>query len=62
MKNCTNVLKKDTKISWTNEYRDSYEYINKPLGEYPILVSHDYDKPFLIFSFVFENTIETILL
>lgn len=61
MKSITDMLKKDTKIKCTFESRDSFEYINKTLGEAPVLFSHDYDKPFLIFSFASENTISVVL-
>jgi len=36
--------------------------MKKSLGEYLVLVSTDYDKPFLIFYFSSENTIEIFLL
>jgi hypothetical protein len=62
MKNITDMLKKDSEIKWTVESKNSFEQIKKSLGESPVLVSPDYDKPFLIFSFASENTIAAVLL
>jgi hypothetical protein len=61
-KNIIVMLKKDTEIKWIYESRDSFEWINKSIGEYPFLVRIDYDKPFLILYFSYENTIIVVFL
>jgi hypothetical protein len=62
MKNISDMLKKDSEIKWTVESKYSFEKIKKALGKSPVLVSHNYDKAFIIFSFSFENTIAVVLL
>jgi hypothetical protein len=56
------MLKKESEIKWNAESKDSFENIKKALGESPVLVSPEYDKEFLIFSFSSENTIAVVLL
>jgi hypothetical protein len=58
----TNMLKKDAKIKWTPESHSSFDRIKKALIEAPILISPNYFKEFLIFSFSSEDTIATVLL
>jgi len=62
MKNITDVMKKDNENKWTIESKDSFEKIKKAIEEFPVLVSLDYEKPFLIFSFSSKNTIVVFLL
>jgi hypothetical protein len=45
-----------------NEYKVSFQRVKKSIGEAPVLVSPDYSKEFLIFSFAFEHTIAAVLL
>jgi len=62
MKNIIDMLKKESEIKWNAKSKDSFEHIKKDLGETPVLVSHEYDKEFLIFSFSSENNIAVDLL
>jgi hypothetical protein len=55
-------LRKDSEIKWTVESRDSFDQIKKSLTEAPVLVSPDYSKDFLIFSFASFDTVATVLL
>jgi hypothetical protein len=62
VKDLTDMLKKDNDVKWSSEARFSFEQIKKSLGEAPVLVSPNYSKDFLIFSFASENTIVAVLL
>jgi hypothetical protein len=58
----TNMLKKYVDIKWSQEAKSSFQRIKKALVEAPVLVSPDYSKEFLIFSFSSEETIVVVLL
>jgi hypothetical protein len=58
----TDMLKKDSKVKWTIEAKASFEHVKKSIGEALVLVSLDYTKEFLIFSFTSEHTIAAMLL
>jgi hypothetical protein len=62
VKYITTMIWKDSEIKWTIEARDSFDQIKKTLTEAPVLVSPDYSKDFLIFSFASFDTIATVLL
>jgi len=47
----TNMLKKESDIRWTPEAKKSFEDIKRAILESPVLVSPDFSKDFLIFSF-----------
>jgi len=55
------MMKKDNEVKWTTEAKASFQRVNKFI-EAPVLVSLDYTKEFLIFSFASEYTIATVLL
>jgi hypothetical protein len=58
----TDMLKKDNEVKWTTEAKESFQRVKKSIGEALVLVSPDYTKEFLIFSFASEYTIATVLL
>jgi hypothetical protein len=62
VKDLTDMLKKDSEVKWSSEARYSFDQIKKSLGEAPVLISPDYSKEFLIFSFSSDNTIVAVLL
>jgi len=62
MKQITDMLKKDQEIKWTLESRSSFEKIKQAIGKSLVLISPDYAKYLLIFSFPSENTIVAVLL
>jgi hypothetical protein len=62
VKYITTMLRKDSEIKWTVESRDSFDQIKKSLTEAPVLVSPDYSKDFLIFSFASFDIVATVLL
>ena len=62
MKWITSMLKKDSNIKWTPEAKQSFEDIKKAISEAPVLVSPNFSKDFIIFSFASEHTIAGVLL
>jgi hypothetical protein len=56
------MLKKDVDIKWTQKAKSSFERIKQALIEALVLISPDYSKDFLIFSFASEETIDVALL
>ena len=62
IKQITAMLKKDQEVKWTAEARNSIEKIKQALTEASVLVSPDFLKDFLTFSFASQDTIAAILL
>jgi hypothetical protein len=62
MKPLYKLLKKDVKFEWSEESKRAFESIKTAICEAPVLVSPDYDKDFMIFSFASEDTIAGVLL
>jgi hypothetical protein len=62
VKHITNMLRKDNGIKWTVEAKQSFADIKKVLTEAPVLVSLNFAKEFMIFSFALEHTIIGVLL
>jgi len=56
------MLKKDQEVKWTAEAKNSFEKIKMALTEAPVLVSPDFTKEFLTFSFASEDTLALVLL
>jgi hypothetical protein len=61
-KKITTMLKKGNEVKWTTEPREYFVQIKKALTEAPVLISPDYSKDFLIFSFVSFDTVAVVLL
>ena len=59
--NITNMLKKYHEIKWTIEARRSFRDIKQAIIEAPVLVSPDFTKLFLIFSYASDHTIAGVL-
>ena len=62
LRNITNILKKDTKINWNAESKQSFEQVKHALTQAPVLISPEYTKDFYLFSFASEHTITAVLL
>jgi hypothetical protein len=62
VKHVTTMLRKGNEMKWNIESRNSFDQIKKDLIEAPMLISPDYSKDFLIFSFAYFDTITTVLL
>jgi hypothetical protein len=56
------MLRKGNEVKWTVEPRESFNQIKKALTEAPVLISPDYSKDFLIFSFASFDTVVVVLL
>jgi hypothetical protein len=56
------MLKKDNKVKWIMEAKVFFLRVKKSIGEAPMLLSLDYSKEFLIFSFASEHAIIVVLL
>jgi hypothetical protein len=56
------MLKRDTKIKWTIEEKHSFDQVKQALTQSPVLISPDFTKDFLIFSFASEHTNAVVLL
>ena len=56
------MLRKDNDIKSTPEENKYFEDIKKDISEAPMLVSPDFSKYFLIFSFSSEHTVVGVLL
>ena len=56
------MLKKDNTFQWSKEAKKSLISIKQALSEAPALVSRNFDKDFMIFSFASEHTIVGVLL
>ena len=62
IKQITTMLKKDQEVKWTTEAKNSFEKIKMALTEAPVLVSLDFTREFLTFSFASEDTLVAVLL
>ena len=57
-----NMLRKDSALKWTVEVKQSFDAAKEALTKTPVLLSLDFQKDFIIFSFALEHTIATVLL
>ena len=62
VKYVNNMLKKDKKFKWYVEAKQCFTDIKWALSEAPVLVSPNFDKDFMLFSFSSEHTIAGVLL
>ena len=62
VKHITNMLRKDSNFKWSAEAKKSFVDINKPLTGATVLVSPNFAREFLIFSFASKHTIAVVLL
>ena len=56
------MLKKEVGVKWTLEAKKSFELEKHALTQAPVLISPDFTKDFLIFSFASEHTVAAVLL
>ena len=62
VKHITKMMKKDSEIRWGAEARQSFMDIKQELIEARVLVSPNFNKDFLLFSFSSQRTIAGVLL
>ena len=56
------MLKNGNEVKWTTDPRASFDQIKRALIGAPMLVSPDYSKEFLIFSFASFDIVVAVLL
>ena len=56
------MLKKYIVLKWNIEAKQSFDFIKQALNKTPVLISPDFKKDFIIFSFASEHTIVVVLL
>ena len=54
------LLEKDVEFRWQDEEKKSFLEIKSALTEAPVLINPDFEKDFLTFSYVSEETIATV--
>jgi mRNA-degrading endonuclease RelE of RelBE toxin-antitoxin system len=62
IKPMSELLKEDTIFRWDDKAIKSFEDIKDAISQAPILVSPDYSRDFIIFSFASQDTIAGVLL
>ena len=55
-------MKKDRIFQWSKEAKQSFVSVKQAVSEAPVLVSPNFDKDFMLFSFASERTITGVLL
>lgn len=55
-------MKKDVKFLWKEDGKKAFQEIKVAIAKAPVLVSPDYSKDFMIFSFASKDTISSVLL
>jgi hypothetical protein len=61
VKEITVMLRKGNEIKWTIGPRSSFDQIKKIMTEAPVLISPDYSKDLMIFSFASFDTVAIVL-
>jgi hypothetical protein len=56
------LLKKDIKFKWDDKYLQYFEDIKNAISQALVLISPDYSRDFMIFSFASQDTITCVLL
>jgi hypothetical protein len=62
VRHITTMLKKGNEVKWIAKPREYFVQIERALIEAPVLISPDYSKDFLIFSFASYDTVAAVLL
>ena len=55
------MMKKDTMYRWSDEANRSFQWIKEAIVEALALVSPNFDKEFLLYTFAFDISYATIL-
>jgi hypothetical protein len=62
VKHITAMLRKGNEVKWIVEPTESFIQIKRALNKAPVLISPDYSKDFLVFSFASFDTVAAVLL
>jgi hypothetical protein len=55
------LLKKDQRFEWTQDIQNSFNNIKHAITTTPVLISPDFDRDFIIYSFSTEGTMASVL-
>ena len=58
----TDMLRKDHEIKWTVGAKKYFKGIKQAISETPMLISPDFEKDFLVFSYASEHIVVAVLL
>jgi hypothetical protein len=56
------VIKKDVAFKWGDETNKSFEDIKNAISQAPVLISPDFSRDYIIFSFASQDTIAGVLM
>ena len=62
LREITNMLKKDSRVKWTEDAVKSFDFVKLALSSALVLISPDYDQDFILFSFASEHTMAAVLM
>lgn len=55
------MIKKHTNFNWTKEQKEPFDKIKESMAEAPTLRSPNFDKDFILYTFVYNHSIEVVL-
>ena len=58
----TYMLRKDHEIKWMVGAKKAFKNIKQAISKAPALISPDFEKDFLVFSYASEHTVVVVLL
>lgn len=61
IKPLTSMMKKDTKVKWSNEAKKAFHNIKEVIIKESILTNLNYKKPFNLYSFFSEHSVARVL-
>ena len=56
------MLRKDHEIKWTVGAKKAFKGIKQAILEAPVLISPDFEKDFLVFSYASKHTVAVVFL
>jgi len=62
LREITNIIKKDSVVSWTEEAVKSFNLVKLAPSLAPVLISPDYTQDFILFSFSSDHTMAAVLM
>lgn len=62
LREITSMLKKDSQVKWTEEAVKSFNLVKLAISSAPTLISPDYTRDFILFSFASKHTLAAVLM
>ena len=56
------MIKKDSKVKWTEEVVKSFNLVKLALSSAPVLISPEYSQDFILFPFASDHTMAAVLM